>query len=173
MTPLEFESSICWSIERKGLFIASPYEKSGYTMAAAFRSRFRRMSTRRIIANNPNIAQTSVKRNIKTQQHALCPILSHGHFVEFCLDVFCLKAHVTLIFHQPLCACYRRSQNVLWTLHRLLCQPCNGFWFFQEPLTGLNLHEECLRGIMYSPSYWVCGSCSLSVLADVRELFIA
>ena len=50
-------------------------------MAAAFWSRFRRMSARRIIANNPNIAQTSVKRNIKTQQHALCPnvvpFLSH------------------------------------------------------------------------------------------------
>ena len=47
-------------------------------MAAAFWSRFRRMSTRRITANNFNIAQTSVKRNNKTQQHALCP-----NFVPF------------------------------------------------------------------------------------------
>ena len=44
-------------------------------MAAAFWSRFRRMSARRITANNLNIAQTSVKRNIKTQQHILCPIV--------------------------------------------------------------------------------------------------
>ena len=55
-------------------------------MAAAFWSRFRRMSARRIIANNPNIAQTSIKRIIKTQQRALCPnfvpLLSHELNVE-------------------------------------------------------------------------------------------
>ena len=42
-------------------------------MAAALWSRFRRMSTRRITADNLNIAQISVKRIIKTQQHTFCP----------------------------------------------------------------------------------------------------
>lgn len=55
-------------------------------MAAALWSRFRRMSTRRITANNLNIAQTSVKRIIKTQQRALCPnvvpFLSHELNIE-------------------------------------------------------------------------------------------
>ena len=47
-------------------------------MAAAFWSRFRRMSTRRITANNLNIAQTSIKRIVKAQKRALCP-----NFVPF------------------------------------------------------------------------------------------